>query len=75
MEKLSGSLENVVFHNEENGYTVADLDVDGEMVTVVGHMVTVELGTHLTLLGKWTNHLVYGRQFQFEHYRVELPTT
>lgn len=75
MEKLSGSLENVVFHNDENGYTVADLDADGEMVTVVGHMVTVELGTHLTLLGKWTNHLVYGRQFQFEHYRVDLPTT
>lgn len=75
MEKLSGSLENVVFHNDENGYTVADLDVDGEMVTVVGHMVTVELGTHLTLLGQWTNHLVYGRQFQFEHYRVDLPTT
>lgn len=75
MEKLSGTLENIVFHNEENGYTVADLDVGGEMTTVVGHMVSVELGTHLTLMGRWTNHLVYGRQFQFEHYRVELPTT
>ena len=41
---LTGTVEDVVFYNEENGYVVADLDCNGELVTVVGNLGDVRDG-------------------------------
>lgn len=75
MEQLKGSLENVIFHNEKNGYTVADFDVDGEMVTVVGAMESPRIGEYLSMTGYFREHPVYGGQFQMETYAIDLPST
>lgn len=74
-EQMTGTLEHVVFHNDKNGYTVADFDVDDEMVTAVGHLDAPQVGTTLELTGFWTEHPVYGEQFQITQYRVAVPTT
>lgn len=75
MDRLKGSLEHIVFHNEKNGYTVADFDVDGEMVTVVGTMESPKMGIFLAMEGIWREHPTYGHQFQMENYRIDLPTS
>lgn len=46
---LTGTVEDVVFYNEDNGYIVVDLDCGGELVTVVGNLGDVREGESLTL--------------------------
>lgn len=52
---LTGTVEDVVFYNEDNGYIVVDLDCGGELVTVVGNLGDVREGESLTLLGEYIN--------------------
>ncbi|ABB39521.1 helicase, RecD/TraA family [Oleidesulfovibrio alaskensis G20] len=75
--ELVGTLERVVFHNEENGYTVFRLKVQGnrDQVTVVGHMVEPQAGVALSLKGDWTENPRFGRQFQMSSFDQVLPAT
>lgn len=72
---LTGTVEDVVFYNEDNGYIVVDLDCDGELVTVVGNLGDVREGESLTLLGEYINSPKYGRQFKAEVCERSLPNT
>lgn len=72
---LTGTVEDVVFCNEDNGYTVVDLDCNGELVTVVGILGDVRDGESLTLLGEYINSPKYGRQFKAEVCERALPNT
>ncbi|MHC4844852.1 MAG: YrrC family ATP-dependent DNA helicase, partial [Planctomycetota bacterium] len=62
--KLSGTLLSITFRNEDNGYTVARIEVEGRSgpVTAVGVMPGVETGDTLALAGRWSEHPSYGRQ-------------
>ena len=54
---IEGTVENVVFQNEENGYTVLSLLTDqGEVVTVVGCIPFAAAGESMTVTGVWVNH-------------------
>ena len=44
MEKLEGMISDIVFKNEENGYTIAYLANEDEEVTIVGCMPTLSVG-------------------------------
>ncbi|MBW1740318.1 MAG: ATP-dependent RecD-like DNA helicase [Deltaproteobacteria bacterium] len=72
---LEGHLERIVYHNEDNHYTVAKLKVRGnpELVTVVGQLTGITLGEVLRLWGDWETHPKYGQQFKATGYRVSLP--
>lgn len=70
---LTGTVEDVVFYNEDNGYIVVDLDCGGELVTVVGNLGDVREGESLTLLGEYINSPKYGRQFKAEVCERSLP--
>ncbi len=76
-EELEGSLERVVFHNPENGYTVMRLSVKGkaDLVTVVGAMHEPQPGVSVKATGRWTTHAKFGEQFQMERYETILPAT
>ena len=76
-EKLCGRLERVVFHNEENGYSVLRLKVDGyaDLVGVVGHMSEPQPGTTLRLSGVWEVNPRWGKQFKMRTFEVLMPTT
>ena len=64
---LSGTVDAVVYQNEENGYTVLRLDVgEEEPVTVVGCIPGVAPGESLSAQGGWTHHATYGQQFKAE---------
>lgn len=75
--ELEGTLERVVYHNEENGWTVLRLKVNGkpDPVTAVGAMPNPQPGTGLRLTGRWINNQQYGRQFQIESSECIMPAT
>ena len=75
MEELKGSLEHVVFHNDKNGYTVADFDIEGQLITVVGNIEEPREGEYLKLRGMWTEHPVFGEQFKINEYSIDTPTS
>ena len=76
-DTLRGTIERITYHNEENGYTVAQLAVDGraDMVPVIGNMLGVNIGEAVELTGTWMAHPQYGRQFKAESVRTVLPAT
>ena len=74
LQRLEGSVENIIFTNEENGYTICDMALaDDEMVTVVGTMPLIGEGDHLSLYGKWVHNPKYGRQFSVVQYERQMP--
>ena len=75
-QELSGTVETVIFKNEENGYTVLKLRNDsGETVTVVGCFPFAAPGESMILSGEWMTHNVHGRQFKAEYAQRFLPST
>ena len=74
LEKLVGTVEGVIYQNEENGYAILDLGTEGdELVTVVGTLPYVGEGDTLTLYGKWVHNPKCGRQFRAEQFEKEMP--
>jgi exodeoxyribonuclease V alpha subunit len=74
---LSGVMERITFHNEENGYTVARIAVEGDrdLVTIVGSMSNPTIGESVFCEGRWTSHREFGRQFVVERYSTLQPAT
>ncbi len=72
--QLVGMVEHIVFTNEENGWTVLELDADGTLTTVVGTLPTVQVGEELHLQGMYVEHPSFGRQFKATACESRLPT-
>ncbi len=76
-ETLSGIVERVTFHSEENGFCVLRVKARGvrELATVVGHAPSVTAGEFLDATGAWVVDRDHGRQFRCEQLRVTPPST
>lgn len=72
---IEGTVENVLFKNEENGYCVLDLDAGGELITVVGELGDIESGEGLILEGGYVSHKKFGTQFRAVYCERKLPDT
>ena len=73
IEKLEGSVEQIVFCNDDNGYTVCDMALEDDIVTVCGIMPMLCEGDRLCVYGKWVHSAKYGRQFSVEQYERVMP--
>ena len=73
LQKIEGSVEQIVFCNEDNGYTVCDLSTEDDIVTVCGIMPMLCEGDRLCVYGKWVHSAKYGRQFSVEQYERVMP--
>ena len=74
LTQIEGTVESVVFRNEENGYTVLRLDIGAkEPATVVGCMPGAAPGEGLTVQGTWGRHPSYGAQFKAEIVERRIP--
>ena len=72
--ELSGTVENVIYRNEDNGYTVLRLrESSGEAITVVGTFPFAASGETMIISGTWTSHSVHGKQFKAEFAQRFLP--
>ena len=72
---VEGTVDSVIFHNEENGYTVLLLAVDGEdePITVVGCIPCAAAGEGMTVTGVWSVHPVHGAQLSAESVERRMP--
>ena len=74
MDKVSGVVENVVYKNENNDYTVFEVvDEENRLFTAVGIIPMVSEGENVVLEGQWIYHKEFGKQFSFVSYEKSLP--
>lgn len=75
MITIEGTIEEIIFSNEVNGYTVCEIRKDKDVITAVGFMPFVNAGEVLKICGRWVTHPDYGEQFKVEMYEKMLPKT
>ena len=77
MEKLQCVIERITYHNDENGYTVIRCSAGGysDLITAVGSMPGVHVGSVFNLYGSWKVNPKYGQQFCFQKCEETLPAT
>ena len=63
--EMTGTVEHITFRNEKNGFTVLELNNGEELATVVGSIPAAEPGDELHVVGTWTEHPSFGRQFSW----------
>lgn len=75
MDQIYGYIERITFQNEENGYTVAQLQQRGRssLICIVGYMPGLQPGETVRCQGEWKNHMIHGRQFEVSSHSIEAP--
>lgn len=74
LDTVSGAVQNVVYRNESNDYTVFEIiDDDNNLITAVGIIPSLNEGECVLLNGQWAHHKEFGRQFSFVSYEKSLP--
>lgn len=66
-------MEHIVFRNQENGYTVFNLENDDGELTCVGTFHYINEGELLELEGEYVNHSVYGTQLKVSSHKLKEP--
>lgn len=74
MEEKQGQITEIIFHNEENGYTIGVMETETEYFTVVGYLPSCIKGATYKLWGSFKIHPNYGEQFVFSEFEQMLPT-
>jgi exodeoxyribonuclease V alpha subunit len=75
-EHLDGAIDEIVFYNPDNGYTVAKFLTDaGETLTIVGAFPPLSPGEVLRIRGGWEVNPRFGRQFKVDHFTMTLPAS
>lgn len=74
MEEKQGTITEIIFYNEENGYTIAVMETEDEYFTVVGCLPSCVKGANYKLRGVFKVHPTYGEQFAFTEFEEVLPT-
>lgn len=72
---LEGLVEDIVYSNAENGYTVLTLSADDGLITAVGIMPSCTPGEKLKIYGNWKMHPTFGTQFSVERCERSMPET
>lgn len=75
LEEKQGTIAEIIFHNRENGYTVAIFETETDAFTAVGSLPAVTAGRSYILQGEFTTHPVYGEQFSIKSFEEVMPST
>ena len=84
MESISGYISHIIFRNQDNGYTVFEVnreegskedpaEASGEPLVCVGFLRDINEGEAVTLTGEYTEHQLYGQQFTVKEYESRIP--
>jgi exodeoxyribonuclease V alpha subunit len=76
-EQMQAEVQRITYRNEENGWTVLKVRdaADHNLITVTGSLPPIQEGEHLQLIGNWSSHATYGRQFKAERAVPIRPST
>ena len=72
-EIIDGEIYEIIYQNEDNGYTVCEVSCNNSIVTACGHMPFVAPGEGIRMKGKWVMHPDYGEQFSVQTAELILP--
>ena len=72
---IEGVIEDIIYKNDANGYTVCEVFAKSKIITAVGYMPFLNEGETIKANGKWVRHPDYGDQFKVELYEKILPQT
>ncbi len=73
--EIIGRLNDIIYQNEINSYTVATFEIDEQEITIVGYLPFIHSGDNLKLIGKFVTHQDYGEQFKFDSFEKMMPQT
>ncbi len=73
--KINGVVEDIIYHNISNGYTVLNIDKDGILVTCVGKTASLNEGEYIELDGEYVKNGKYGEQFAFTEVKISAPNS
>jgi len=72
--KLEGSIESVIYTNDDTGYAICDMATErDDIVTVVGVLPMVAEGDAVVVYGRWRHNPKYGREFAVSQYERYMP--
>ena len=75
-DSIEGTVDQIVFYNPENGYTVCRIIVEsGDALTIVGSFPPLSPGEMLKVKGQWELNPRFGQQFKVEHFTLTLPAS
>lgn len=75
-EEIQGTVSSIVFHNEENGYTIMKVSTEaGDPITVLGRLPAVVEGEQVRVSGKWKNDKRFGLQIEATSIQAVAPVT
>ena len=74
-ETINGFVEKVVYRNNENGYTVVNISVEGDDVVCTGYFSDITEGDQIIAEGSFVEHKQYGIQFTVASYEIKEPET
>ena len=77
MDEVIGIIEEIIFRNEDNGFTVLEInsESDNTLVTAVGNLPFAVEGERVKITGQWAVHPDYGEQIKIENYESAAPTS
>lgn len=75
LEEKQGTIAEIIFHNSENGYTVAVFETDTEAFTAVGNLPGAAVGRNYVVRGEFVVHPTYGEQFSIKEFQETMPST
>jgi exodeoxyribonuclease V alpha subunit len=77
MLKIRCVVEHITYQNAENGYSIMKVNVKGykDLVTLVGSLLDVPVGSVLLCDGDWKVDKKYGSQFVVQSWEEEMPAT
>ena len=73
--ELKGQIEEIIYQNEVNGYTICNIESDGELITAVGYLPFIVAGDTVKLNGRFVTHQEYGEQFKIDTFEKIMPET
>lgn len=73
IKEIEGFVDNIIYRNEDNGYTVFNIIYDDEEITCVGIMSYINAGEFISAQGEFVKHPVYYMQFKISTYEFKTP--
>ncbi len=74
LTEITGNVENIIFRNEQNGYTVFEIANGDDSITAVGNIPQIGAGDTVKMTGRFITHRSYGRQFSVAVCEICRPT-
>ena len=73
--ELVGEIQDIIYYNETNSYTIAEFETEDEQTIVVGYLPFIGSGDNLKVIGNFVEHKKYGRQFKVDTFEKLMPQT